>query len=256
MVKQPNYGSIDFTGRNLAAISTTGKPADPGTSPIQPITVNQPNTNPSPWAPTYTLPKIKYGDYAVNLKNIGMGLQQTEATTGLTIGDQARAGLYQAGMNVGEQQASADTQRRLERIEKGKQNEIQQQMVRLQERGLELQEESIDKQGGGGMCCFIFIEAYGYLLPIVRQYRDEKMTPRNRRGYYRLADKIVPWMQKSRRFKNTVKFFMTDPLVSYGNWYYGKGRMGVVFYPVVKFWLTVFDLMGRKPYTRSNGEVL
>jgi hypothetical protein len=105
-------------------------------------------------------------------------------------------------------------------------------------------------------CCFIFISAYDELLPIVRRYRDEHMNEKNRRGYYRIADKIVPLMSKSKIFKWIVRFFMTGPMVSYGKYFYGEGKIGVVFKPVAKFWLGIFELFGKQPYIRKNGEVV
>lgn len=104
------------------------------------------------------------------------------------------------------------------------------------------------------LCCFIFIEAYNGLLPIVRQYRDEHLTERNRRGYYRIADKIVPLMQKSKILKQIVKTLMTDPMVSYGKYFYGAGKIGIIFKPVTKLWLGVFHILGFGKYIRKNGE--
>lgn len=103
-------------------------------------------------------------------------------------------------------------------------------------------------------CCFIFIEAHGGVLhPIVRRYRDEHMTVRNRRGYCWLADRLVPLMQRSKSVHKLVEWCMVDPMTSYGKWFYGEGHVGVVFAPVVKVWLKVFDLLGhRKPYTRRG----
>lgn len=103
-------------------------------------------------------------------------------------------------------------------------------------------------------CCFIFVEAYSGLLPIVRRYRDEHMTDKNRRGYYRIADKIVPMMQKSKAFKWAVRIVMTGPMVSYGKYFYGVGKIGIIFAPVAKMWLKIFDLLGSGTYTRKNGE--
>jgi hypothetical protein len=105
-------------------------------------------------------------------------------------------------------------------------------------------------------CCFIFISAYDGLLPIVRRYRDEHMNEKNRRGYYRIADKIVPIMEKSKMFKWLVRFFMTGPMVRYGKYFYGEGKIGIVFKPITKFWLGFFELFGKKPYIRRNGEVV
>lgn len=107
-------------------------------------------------------------------------------------------------------------------------------------------------------CCFIFIEAYdGKLLDVVRKFRNERITERNRRGYYRLADKIIPLMQKSKFFKGMVKFCMTDPMVSYGKYYYGIGKLGFIFKPIGLFWMFIFNYLGRKnSYIRKNKEVI
>ena len=117
------------------------------------------------------------------------------------------------------------------------------------------QESSSSAKGG---CCFIFLEAYDGKLPwVVRAYRDQHMTPKNRRGYYRLADKLVPLMRKSRAVKHLVRFLMTKPMTFYGKYFYKLNPWGVLAAPITAFWLLVFDLMGRKaPYVRSNGEVV
>ena len=107
-------------------------------------------------------------------------------------------------------------------------------------------------------CCFIFIAANdGVLHPIVRRYRDEHMTEQNRRGYYKLSDWLVPKMKKHKLVYHAVRFLMTEPMTSYGKWFYGASTRGEKFRPLAKFWLKVFDWMGRgKRYVRSNGEVI
>lgn len=106
-------------------------------------------------------------------------------------------------------------------------------------------------------CCFIFIEAHGgYLHPIVRRYRDEHMTERNRRGYYRLAEKLVPWMRRSKAVHKAVEWLMVKPMTNYGKYFYGEGRIGAVFAPIAAFWLGVFNLLGFGKFRRSNGEVI
>jgi hypothetical protein len=117
------------------------------------------------------------------------------------------------------------------------------------------QQSSSSAKGG---CCFIFLEAYDGRLPwVVRAYRDQHMTSRNRRGYYRLADKLVPLMRKSKIVKHLVRFLMTKPMTFYGKYFYKLNPWGVLAAPITAFWLCVFDLMGRKaPYVRSNGEVV
>lgn len=114
--------------------------------------------------------------------------------------------------------------------------------------------------GGGGGCCYIFLEARygsGLMDSVVRRYRDEHMTPRNRRGYYKLSEVLVPLMRRSRMAKLAVRALMTDPLVSYGKYYYGEGKIGWIFKPVVNFWMKAFNYLGQDhEYIRENGEVI
>jgi len=111
-----------------------------------------------------------------------------------------------------------------------------------------------------GMCCFIFLEARygdGTMDAVVRKYRDEFVTARNKRGYYKLAEVIVPMMRKSRTIKALVRLTMTDPLVSYGKWHYTKMGFGWIFKPVKDFWLRTFDFLGQDTqFVRENGEVV
>jgi len=119
------------------------------------------------------------------------------------------------------------------------------------------QRQAAEKSGG---CCFIFLEARygdGTMDSVVRRYRDEKMTDRNRRGYYKVAQVLVPLMRKSSIAKFLVRTFMTDPMVSYGKAYYGQNKIGFVFKPLANFWLNVFDFFGQDhPFVRENGEVV
>lgn len=122
--------------------------------------------------------------------------------------------------------------------------------------GSDSTERSKGKSAGTG-CCFIFLAAYDDVLDdVVRRYRDEHMNERNRRGYYRLADILVPLMKKYRYVKRAVKFIMTDPMVCYGGYFYGLNKHGVLCKPVAKLWLSVFNVLGFGKYVRSNGEVV
>ena len=109
-------------------------------------------------------------------------------------------------------------------------------------------------------CCFIMLEARygdGTMDEVVRRYRDEYMTDRNRRGYYKTAEVLVPLMRKSKAFKWVVTKTFADPLVSYGKYYYGENKHGVVFAPVKNFWMKVFDVVGGDTeFVRENGEVV
>ena len=115
-----------------------------------------------------------------------------------------------------------------------------------------------DQPSGG--CCFIMLEARygdGTMDKVVRRYRDEYMTDRNRRGYYKLAEVLVPLMRKSRTFKWVVTKTFADPLVSYGKYYYGENKIGVIYSPVKNLWMKVFDAIGGDTeFIRENGEVV
>jgi hypothetical protein len=114
--------------------------------------------------------------------------------------------------------------------------------------------------GGGGGCCFIFLEARygnGTMDKVVRRFRDEHMTDKNKRGYYKLSEVLVPMMRKHKLVKAAVRLLMTDPMVAYGKAYYGENKLGFIFKPVVKFWLNTFDFLGGDhEFIRENGEVI
>ena len=109
-------------------------------------------------------------------------------------------------------------------------------------------------------CCFIMLEARygdGTMDEVVRRYRDEYMTDRNRRGYYKLSEVFVPLMRKSKIFKWIVTKTFADPLVSYGKYYYGQNKHGIIYAPIKNFWIKVFDIVGGDTeFIRENGEIV
>lgn len=105
-------------------------------------------------------------------------------------------------------------------------------------------------------CCFIFIAAHGGILhPVVRWYRDKYMTVRNRRGYYWLADRLVPQMKKRKWLMRLVQIFMVNPMTSYGKYRCGYNKIGAIFAPVSAAWQGIFTLLGcRKSYRRRGSQ--
>jgi hypothetical protein len=93
---------------------------------------------------------------------------------------------------------------------------------------------------------------------VVRQFRDEHMTLRNKRGYYKVSEVLVPLMRKSKTVKFMTRVLLTDPLVAYGKAFYKKGSpLGLIFKPVTNFWLSLFDYLGGDhSFIRENGEVV
>ena len=114
--------------------------------------------------------------------------------------------------------------------------------------------------GGGGGCCFIMLEARygdGTMDRVVRRYRDEKVTERNKRGYYKLAEVFIPLMRKSKVFSFFVVKTFADPAVCYAKWYYGENKWGWIFKPLEKFWMSLFDTLGTDTkFIRENGETV
>jgi hypothetical protein len=110
-----------------------------------------------------------------------------------------------------------------------------------------------------GMCCFIFLEARygnGMMDEVVRRYRDEHMTIKNRRGYYKLSEVLVPMMRKYKVVKFLTRLLITDPMYLYGKYHYGYNKFGVIFKPVTNFWLKTFEYLGSEhKFIRENGEV-
>lgn len=107
-------------------------------------------------------------------------------------------------------------------------------------------------------CCFIFLEVGdGELDRIARRARAELMTDRNRRGYYKLSEVLVPLMRKSVMFKALIKWTMVKPMIAWGKWYYGESKLNRIFEPVAMFWFRMFDYLGQNhPFKRENGEVV
>src|SRR5574343_463664 len=138
------------------------------------------------------------------------------------------------------------------------QNAEQANRVAMQSAWLDFLQNMAPQNSRASACCWIFLAAEGYPLhPVVRRYRDEHMNARNRRGYYRLAEFLVPRMVRSRVWMRSVQLLMTSPMTWYGRWVYGESRSGWLAGPLAHGWLALYSWLGRKgPYTRSNGEVI
>lgn len=117
------------------------------------------------------------------------------------------------------------------------------------------------KESGGGLCSIIFfisIYGAGSIDAHARTFRDQQMSINEKRGYYKTSEFLVPLMEKSSFVRFAVKTTMTDPMMTYGRCYYGKGsKIGLACKPVVGLWMRFFNLVsGNKPFIRKNGEVI
>jgi hypothetical protein len=117
-----------------------------------------------------------------------------------------------------------------------------------------------DGSKGCGGCCFIMLEARygtGVLDAVVRRYRNEHITEKNKRGYYKLAEVVVPLMRKHKLVKFLVITTFATPAVCYAKWYYGYNSWGWVFTPLKKFWMSIFNTLGGETkFVRENGEIV
>jgi hypothetical protein len=94
---------------------------------------------------------------------------------------------------------------------------------------------------------------------IARKYRDGHMDRMELRGYYMIADRVVPKMERSKRFKRFVKWFLVDGIIDYCAYAVGDkadlpGRWSAF---ITKAFLSLCAYKGsrRSQYIRANGEV-
>lgn len=102
-------------------------------------------------------------------------------------------------------------------------------------------------------------DRHSYEVEIAREYRDKFMTHNHLRGYYALAEKIVPRLEASDRARKLVKKHLVDRLVDYGEYKLGKKRAKpkALSYLISKGFLGVCEAVGciLPIYIRQNGEV-
>jgi len=141
--------------------------------------------------------------------------------------------------------------------------------------------QNAEGEGGGGggllssLCCFsaaavpavgadlgarevVAACALGALLVpgAVREFRDQHAPLVVKRGYYRLAEKLVPRMRRP-RVHALVRGLMVEPLTRYARWRMRGEGMGWVCWPAAVFWFSAFTVLGvGGSMRRSNGEIV
>jgi len=58
-------------------------------------------------------------------------------------------------------------------------------------------------------------------VTIAREYRDKFLDKITLRGYYRVAQYIVPWMKQDHEFKKQIKVNLVDKLIEFGRYMLG-----------------------------------
>lgn len=93
---------------------------------------------------------------------------------------------------------------------------------------------------------------------LCREYRDSFMTADQLRGYYMIAEKIVPLIEKSPKLRYFAQKYLVDPLIEYGAFALGKTKDSSRKAELVaRAFLGLCRLAGqtRKQFVRANGEV-
>jgi len=99
----------------------------------------------------------------------------------------------------------------------------------------------------GGLCCFIFLESYNGILPesvrVCRDYYYNK-EPQVAKGYKRMANWLVPLMQKHSTVRSLVNKVMVKPITQYGEWLAGNSKVenGRKY---KQFWFFIWKQLGR-----------
>lgn len=113
----------------------------------------------------------------------------------------------------------------------------------------------------GGACVIVTActDPQSYEVNVAREYRDRFMTLFQLRGYYYIAERVVPTIKSSRIAKWFSKNMFVDYLIDYGEWILGKKdrREKLLSSVVSRSFLGLCDFIGSrvKPVVRSNGEV-
>jgi hypothetical protein len=94
-------------------------------------------------------------------------------------------------------------------------------------------------------------------VDITRRYRDEFMSLEAIRGYYIIAEKVVPVMNESKAIKESIKKELVDRLIEYGKFRLGESdRCSADAERISLKFLADCERMGKTvdSYTRMNGE--
>lgn len=96
-------------------------------------------------------------------------------------------------------------------------------------------------------------------VDIAREYRDRFLDAETLRGYYMIAERVVPAVERSKAMKRIVKRFLVDNLIAYGRHVLRNGPSpGVVSEVVTRAFLGLCRACGKRrtAFVRCNGEVV
>jgi len=114
---------------------------------------------------------------------------------------------------------------------------------------------------GGGGGCIIISAIHGRdseEVDIARRFRDSFLDLPTLRGYYFLADRVVPLMELDPNFKQHVKQTLVDRLIRFGKAFFAKKQADDIDTNTTINFLTLCRCLGLQmtSYHRLNGEVI
>ena len=113
--------------------------------------------------------------------------------------------------------------------------------------------------GGGCIIVTACTDRHSPEVEIAREYRDKFLDPVTLRGYYMIAEKVVPVITRFSLVKWFVKRFLVDNLIAYGRHALDKGpRPKPTARAVTKVFLRLCGSIGsrRASFVRCNGEIV
>jgi hypothetical protein len=118
-------------------------------------------------------------------------------------------------------------------------------------------------EGKSGMLrCIIVTACTGRNSPeveIARKYRDRFLDADQLRGYYALAEMVVPVLERNKKARQNVKKWLVDRLIDYGEYRIGLKQRKPLWSSVAvsKVFLATIKAIGMilPEYVRANGEV-
>jgi hypothetical protein len=101
-------------------------------------------------------------------------------------------------------------------------------------------------------------DRYSPEVNITREYRNKFMTAEQIRGYYIIADKVVPVLKRYNLIKKLTKTLLVDNLINYGKFALGKTKKANYIATIIsKAFLRLCQHKGSlvEQYVRLNGEI-
>jgi len=125
--------------------------------------------------------------------------------------------------------------------------------------------EAFATEGEGCIIITAATSPDSYEVQVAREYRDWFLSPSTLRGYYTIAERIVPLMRRYRIIKRLIKRHLVDNLITFARWQLGIWGLDEVMprpsntaICITNAFLFLCDIVGmrKRSYMRCNGEAV